>query len=335
MKHFRPTYAIAVLLLLCSLFTFTNKTQAQCAFMSTNGYRVTVEVRPIAIVAPTSCPYGYNYNVTIRYNIVVSGNNIPANLYTLQGNLYCGPDALFFSLPKTGAGAVGTLTTTANPYRNTSDCATATGTTLGCGLTSISIEGPGLPAQTSTCAANILAVEILSFNAKIVNDNNVYLKWVAADNNINKSYTIERSTDAANWTAIKTLNSATGSAGVYDYTDESLFSGTYYYRLTQTDASGKTSYSSIIGANITKGAVSKDITVSPNPNPTNQLYLSALGNASDWEMTIVNMASSVVMPTTALKSASVQLPTLSAGVYVIRLRNKINGVQKTLKFVKI
>lgn len=117
-----------------------------CKYYIINEFAVFEEV--LSIVAPQTCPNGYNYNVELGYDVAFSGSNTPANLWTLQANiLNCGDAAtIFFDLPNQGGG--GTLTTTSNPWRNQSDCATATLADFGCQALEITIDGPGIASQT-------------------------------------------------------------------------------------------------------------------------------------------------------------------------------------------
>jgi len=314
-----------------TMFFYANA-NAQCGVVSSNGYNVAMEIRPISIIKPATCPWGYNYNVSFLYNVSFSGNNIPASLYTLQGNLYCNGQANFFQLPKSGG--TGTKTTTSNPWRGSTDCATATTSSLQCNTISITIHGPGIPNQTINCnAAGILPIDLVSFNGRIVADNNVYLNWVTATETNNKTFTVERSVDAVNWLPVKTLNGATNSTTTkeYGYTDAGLATGMYYYRLKQTDVSGAGTYSNIIGANITKGNSGADITLSYR---SSQLYFAGLGNSTEWEVAVYNSASSVVLANSTINSSVVQLPALTSGIYFVRVRNKLNNTEKTLKFFK-
>lgn len=312
-------------------FTFSNS-NAQCGVVSTNGYNVALEVRPISAIVPATCPYGYNYNIMFLYNVHFNGTNIPSSLYTLQGNLYCDGQANFFNLPNNGGS--GSSTTTSNPWRNTTDCATATTSSLKCTQIKITIQGPGIPYQTIDCVAGgILPVNLVSFNGRLVNNNSVYLAWVTATETNNQAFTVERSTDAVNWNAITTINGAVNSTTnkEYNYTDGNLLNGIYYYRLKQTDLSGTNTYSNIIAANITKGNSNTDISIAYQ---SNQLYFTGLGNGTEWEIGIFNSASAPVLVNSTINSSTVQLPNLASGIYFVRLRNKLNHTEKTLKFFK-
>lgn len=330
MKNFtRMFYGAAILL---TVF-FTQRVSAQCVFFSTDGYSVTVSATPVAVIAPSTCPDGYNYNLTINYNVSFSGINIPANLYTLQGKIYCDGQDNFFSLPVTGGS--GTVTSVSNPYRSTTDCASATVNSLKCNRTDIIIQGPGMPYQTSTCInAGPLPITLVSFNAKLVNKNTVYLKWVTANETGNRYFIIERSSDARNWKAIQTIAGALNSTTTtqYEYTDEDLAIGTYYYRLKQADISGAVTYSTVIGADITKTNTASDISLTTSGN---QLYFTGLGNSKEWEMFITGTTGVAIARSATLQSNIVQLPTTtSAGIYIVRLRNIKTGADKTIKFFK-
>jgi len=196
---------------------------------------------------------------------------------------------------------------------------------------SIDIQGPGIPSQTINCVAGALPINLVSFNGRILNDNSVYLNWVTASETNNKTFTVERSTDAVNWQPIRTIDGAVNSSTTkeYSYTDAGLVTGMYYYRLKQTDISGLSTYSNIIGAKITAG--SKEISIAYS---SNQLQFFGLGNSTEWEMAVLNSAAAVVITSPAVKSATVVLPNLAPGIYFVKLRNKLDNTQKTLKFFK-
>lgn len=323
----RIFYGVALTLAVFS----TKTTTAQCVFTSTDGYSVTVRVAPISVIAPNSCPNGFNYNLNVSYQVSFSGTNIPSSLYTLQGKIFCGGDENFFSIPLNGG--TGTVQSGSNPYRSTTNCASANPGTLNCNMATINIQGSGLNVFNAACPmAGALPVNLVSFNAKIVNGNNVYLKWVTANEISNKTFAVERSTDSRNWQAIKTINGAGNSATdiQYDYTDANLATGMYYYRLKQTDLSGAVSYSNIIGANITAGSTT-GISIA-NVTPT-QLYISGLVNYREWQAAVVSTTGAVVS-NTVLSSNILPLNGLSAGIYILRLRNTLDGTEKAIKFIK-
>jgi hypothetical protein len=331
-SYMRKSAKLFCTVLTAWLIFFIEDVTAQCVFASANGYSVTVDANPVSIIAPASCPYGYNYNLNVVYNVSFTGSNIPSGLYTLQGNIFCGSQTHFFSLPLSGGS--GTVTTVSNPYRTTPDCATATVGSLNCNATQITINGPGLATQTTTCAAaGPLPVTLISFNAMLVKTNSVYLQWVTANEISNASFTVERSTDAQNWKAVTVIRGAVNAATTiqYQYTDTALNEGIYYYRLKQTNINSTISYSAIIGAKI---SVKKTMAVSVTQVNPDQIYISGLADSKNWSFTLLNTQGAIVAQKNSLTSDVVTLSLLSKGIYIIKLQHAGNGEIKTIKFLK-
>lgn len=95
-------------------------------------------------------------------------------------------------------------------------------------------------ANCSSLAA--LPVELTSFTADLVNDNDVILNWRTESEINNDYFLIERSIDGSNWEEISTVdgNGTTQETQFYSEYDYDLrVSGVYYYRLTQYDYDGK------------------------------------------------------------------------------------------------
>ncbi|MFZ6050790.1 HYR domain-containing protein, partial [Halocola ammonii] len=115
---------------------------------SSDGYDVDIKVMPIAInPVGSTCAFGYSYTVTLAYQIDFSGSNIPASLYTLQGNINCDGSNIFFNLPNSGGSGV---FTTSQAYTSQTNCATVTPADLACGGIDVDISGPGIPNTTVT-----------------------------------------------------------------------------------------------------------------------------------------------------------------------------------------
>lgn len=80
--------------------------QAQCSVTASTGYSVVAHGATSDIVPSSySCQWGYNYNVRLAYEIEFNGTGAPGSMYTLQGNVVCGSQSLFFDLPNSGGQA--------------------------------------------------------------------------------------------------------------------------------------------------------------------------------------------------------------------------------------
>jgi hypothetical protein len=76
------TFFTLLAFLTTQLIAFSQVT-FEASVVSSDGYNVDIEVQLLNIVAPPSCPNGYNYNIELGYDVAFNGSNIPANLWTL------------------------------------------------------------------------------------------------------------------------------------------------------------------------------------------------------------------------------------------------------------
>ena len=248
------------------------------------------------------------------------GDNNPCT--GLNGGLYWD----IVSCPRTGDAIYGASTGTT---RNQTHCFTAVpgeeyflvidgngGATSDFYVTGIS----GLPV--------ILPVTLTSFTTTC-HDNQTTLQWETATELNNHYYTLERSTDGANWRTVATVtgNGTTNSPSFYQWTDSEINYGIHYYRLKQTDYDGQFEVLKVIASNC--GINADGVSVLPNPN-NGQFTITGLEEGADVQ--IVNIMGQVVYEETATTNFSViELTGQPRGIYYIRTQN--NHRQTTTKFI--
>jgi len=95
-------------------------------------------------------------------------------------------------------------------------------------------------------AGGALPVEWLSFFATS-EEKTVELDWQTASETNNDFFSVERSSDGRNFTAIGRAEAPAnnGTGGNYSFTDESPLTGTAYYRIAQVDFTGERSYTQV------------------------------------------------------------------------------------------
>jgi hypothetical protein len=190
----------------------------------------------------------------------------------------------------------------------------------------------------------VLPVKYLSFNALVVENKSVDLKWIT-DQEINNGYfEIERSLDMNNFKTIGLVLEGfkiNGNVKSYEFLDNSrdiLGKSIVYYRIKQVDVDNKVSYSKVLPVKFqAKGAVVMQ--VSPNPfveNLTVRFNSSEKGMA---EIRLINATGQTMLSKQSIISKgynNIQLDGLSNlnnGMYVARL--VMNGVvidnQKIIK----
>lgn len=93
-----------------------------------------------------------------------------------------------------------------------------------------------------------LPIELVSFTGRKVDENKVALDWATASERDNDYFTVYRSKDAQDWTAIDSVNGAGNSTSMlyYSLVDEHPMSGLNYYHLRQTDFDGAFTTSPVV-----------------------------------------------------------------------------------------
>ncbi|MFI5217935.1 MAG: hypothetical protein ACHQNT_00505 [Bacteroidia bacterium] len=105
----------------------------------------------------------------------------------------------------------------------------------------ITLFGP----YTLSQSAFPLPVQLLSFEAHLVKQKHVNLKWKTASETNNNYFTVERSKDLNEIESIGIINGAVNSTSVNEYNmvDKNPYYGTSFYRIKQTDFDGSFSHS--------------------------------------------------------------------------------------------
>jgi len=116
-----------------------------------------------------------------------------------------------------------------------------------------------------------LPVEFGKLYTQLVSNTNVRVSWETYTEKNNNFFSIERSTDGVNFIEIgQVLGQGNSDIKIeYNYLDQSLETGVYYYRVKQVDFDGKYDYSNIVVQNVKldKSNVDYGFDFIINPNP--------------------------------------------------------------------
>ena len=157
------------------------------------------------------------------------------------------------------------------------------------------INAPNLLTNNGASGGNPLPIQLLSFEG-FARDNKIVLDWKTASERNNEYFTIERNTGGQEFEAIGRIKGAGNSTQTmsYTYEDQSAGSGTFYYRLKQTDFDGKFEYSPVISVNLEKERLGIFKIVSAGPNPftdnVNVEFDAETEGASEITLTNINGA---------------------------------------------
>jgi hypothetical protein len=98
---------------------------------------------------------------------------------------------------------------------------------------------------------SVIPVELTSFSANVAGSS-IVLNWLTATEFNNSGFQVERSVDNKSFTQVAFVPGygTTTEPKSYSYTDNSVVSGVYYYRLKQIDLDGSYAYSDVVEADI-------------------------------------------------------------------------------------
>ncbi len=130
-----------------------------------------------------------------------------------------------------------------------------------------------------------LPIELIKFEVQ-ANDNSVAINWATASETNNDFFTIENSRDAITFRKVSSIKGAGNSTNFLNYNliDNKPLPGDSYYRLSQTDFDGTTSY-----FNLAKATFNESINLSFNiyPNPNNGVCINLQINTNKGAKTSV------------------------------------------------
>lgn len=272
-------FFIVILLMISS--SFGSKAQCNVTSSNSNPYTVRVFLRPIQI-NKTYNGGGCTYTITLEYNIYTtnsSGQVIPTNMYTLQGNVRnCmsgNTQNNFFDLPNNGG--TGTTVTATGSINGVGNCDNFNLKRL-CSTYELIIQGPDLNYTTVNCnyiaAGAPLPVELGSFSGNQSN-NQVDLSWLTYSEHENETFFIERSTNAVDFDVIGKMDGAgtTSTQQEYFFSDKAPKNGVNYYRLRQVDFDGNEEIFDPIAVNYA-GSEAFSSKVFPNPTTENKVEIT-------------------------------------------------------------
>lgn len=175
---------------------------------------------------------------------------------------------------------------------------------------------------------NPLPFELNAFRATGKKDR-ITLDWEVSKNDLQEAYTIERSRDGRFFEPVGTVAATSARTASYALDDLKPFNGWNYYRLRARDKQDITSSSSII-----KVWWGKEAVVSVLPNPAKEKIVINLSDPSSiQQIQLVNSNGQLPQQFRTISFVNeVNVSSLQAGIYYIRLIGKNGAVTKT--FVK-
>ncbi len=171
-----------------------------------------------------------------------------------------------------------------------------------------------------------LKADLLSFNAKIITNDNVELKWNSSGEENFSGYEVQRSADNNDWNVwdfVLAKGNGLSEAVSYLYNDLRPIPGTSFYRLKLISNDGKFKYSEIRTVTIQKGI--RQITILPNPASDKVSLLINTSFDATASIAVTDISGRVLHRQTALLRKGINntdLPVinkLSSGMYFVQV----------------
>ncbi len=291
--------------------------------------------------------FNYILFAGVNKQITINSYTIPTDLYSIHNyslaiSLSGGSSPYSYAWSSNVGGSFSNVAL-ANPVYTAPVISTPSSGVLTCTVTDVCGRKNFISQPVALRTGFPLPVQLMSFDAKLKNDV-VNLIWETGTEINNDYFTIERSTDAENFTPIKKIDGAGNSTAklYYSATDEKPLTGTSYYRLKQTDYDGKFAYSAIVAVHDFGNKLNAEHLEIENygPNPVYDSFHIDFGVSSDSQVEIQLLsAGGKVVYNESIKAEKgfnshsfTNIKDIPVGIYFIRLScNDQTLIRKLIK----
>lgn len=187
---------------------------------------------------------------------------------------------------------------------------------------------------TFATTAIALPVEFGKVSTELVSNSNVRISWETYTEKNNNFFAVERSTDGVNFIEIgQVLGQGNSETKVeYNFLDQSLETGVYYYRIKQVDFDGKYDYSAIVVQNVKLDKSDTDFgfdfTIVPNPVYSGSVVSFVFDNSNNNPLLSIIDAVGNVVEISSVEKIDNKInyrANINPGIYLVRIQylNKI------------
>ena len=202
-----------------------------------------------------------------------------------------------------------------NTLNNQLNC--GSGSSNGCALNAA--FGPSTLSSGGLIPGNTLPVVLDDFTATLSTEKTVALSWNTGLEVNSAHFTIERSADGENWSAIGTVR-AQGNSAIrtdYSFTDEQPLAGSDFYRLQMVDVDNSFTYSEV---KVVRTSSLAQISFFPNPaRDFVNVSLGTSGAPGTATIRLISLSGQLMQQqtTTPGTAVSFRVSNYASGVYIL------------------
>jgi Secretion system C-terminal sorting domain len=205
-------------------------------------------------------------------------------------------------------------------------CAGYTSGWISAGFSVAGPTGPSGPSGPSTT----LAVEMATLTARKQSNKEIAILWKTEQEQANKSFIIERSSDGLSFSNIGSLQGAENSTieKTYNFTDAAPLQGVNYYRIKSVDVQGKETTSKTVSVNFSDKMNNK-LQIYPNPARSDLQIEMILDEEATKPIQIFDLAGRIILSqnavlTKGLNNIALDVNTLSSGTYLVKMGSEMS-----------
>jgi len=167
----------------------------------------------------------------------------------------------------------------------------------------------------------ILPIQLVSFDAE-ASGSEVKLNWSTATELNSDHFTIERSDDGVSYTTLLTQKASGNSQELLNYLAYDLHprNSVNYYRLSQTDINGATTYFKTVEVSLNETGI-RSLNFFPNPT-SGFIHFENLDREIPTTIIVSDMLGNEVMSNMSLCSADLDLHSLPKGMYILHVQHQ-------------
>ncbi len=191
--------------------------------------------------------------------------------------------------------------------------------------------------------SNIVCIEvescsqIITITTSLSQDDAVQVGWITSNDVEGTTYSVERSTDGANFTTIADVPSVTAELNLYNFVDESPEKGMNYYRVRRIMENGTYTFSDISQQMFT---IESEKAFGIYPNPVTSTFTLENFNIIEGEVRVEILSpagiskAGMMMDASSYTKEEINTDNLPAGVYFLRVTHSNDQVE-LIRFTKV
>jgi hypothetical protein len=173
----------------------------------------------------------------------------------------------------------------------------------------------------------LLPVTLLNFTA-VKNGSEVDIRWKTATEINNDYFTVEKSKNGIDFTAVDIVDGAGNSQSILSYqvTDPSPYTGISYYHLKQVDYDGRSSYSKIVAVE------NEEMKIEIYPNPSQGSFkINVINEKQPCSIEVTDAEGRLIYKNReSQNNSSIEINGLAKGLYIVRLVGTNTAVNRKL-----